>query len=182
MFLIKDFLLAPDFRRYHAYTSEFSRVDGYEGISPITEHKYQDRDNLKSFFGFPIEYNTFYRITLPEYELPTYIHNDAAMARMTGILYLNRGITSKTAFWKHKESGLISAPTQIDLDRLGPDYMKKIVEDGLIESKWEQNGLVEAEYNDFLAFDSNLWHSCSPRGGFGKDVYDGRLIQVYFIQ
>ena len=126
---------------------------------------------------------SFFRLTLPDDILPTYIHNDSAMAKTTGILYLNLPSQCEggTAFWKHKESGLTSAPTPADLEVLGADYVQKLVEDGLQEDRWEQTGLVDMRFNRLLVFDSALWHSPWPRKGWGSDISNGRLIQVFFL-
>lgn len=126
----------------------------------------------------------FFRLTLADDVLPTFIHDDAAMARRTGILYLNTQRTCQggTAFWRHRSSGLVAHPTDDELAVLGGDaFIEQLRSDGLDESKWEQTGMVEMKWNRLLMFDSRLFHSPYPRQGWGSSVDDGRLIQVYFL-
>lgn len=182
----KDDLLTGYYRSLNAKNSEYGDVSAtglsYPGIHHLPFAPVYDSITLRQNLGTIESIDTFYRLTTPSMNLPTYIHNDTAMADVTGILYLNREGRGGTALWKHKESGLISTPTQTDLDRLGHDYMTKLTEDGINESAWEMRELAEMEFGKFVAFDSNLWHSCYPRGGWGTTPEDGRLIQVFFMK
>lgn len=185
--IIDDFIGGQiDARRFHATHRDFQEVGAtgvvYPGIArlpiiPMVDHSLLERKVSRFQHG-----ESFFRLTMPSQPPPTYIHNDLALADITAILYLNRMGKGGTALWKHRESGLTSAPTSADLQRLGLDYMRKLIEDGTDESKWELDELCDMKYGRLVAFDSGLWHSCYPRGGWGTDAEDGRLIQVYFLK
>lgn len=179
--IIDSWLRDPVERRNQALQKQYKK-DSTEGAG--AEYEGIARTELDPEDGIG-DCETFFRLTLPQYTQPTFIHNDAALCRSTGILYLNDTpyiMQNGTAFWMHKESGLLRAPTHADLKILGPDYMTKLIEDGLDESCWEMTEFCPMKFNRFLMFDSSLWHSCYPRGGWGTDVNNGRLIQVYLIE
>lgn len=183
--VIDNFLFYAERRRVQALEAKFDPVDAggliFPGISPLQTNDVLSMPFADARFCKPIE---FFRLTLDGDILPTYIHNDLAMARKTGVLYLNQERQCKggTAFWKHKETGLVAHPSPEELEALGGEsFIAQLQRDGLDESKWEQTGLVEMKWNRLLLFDSALFHSPYPRPGWGKGVEDGRLIQVYFL-
>lgn len=185
--IIDDFLGKQlEARRYHATHRNFEEVAAtgvsYPGIARLPIIPALDYSLIERKLGRFAHSETFFRLTTPTQKLPTYIHNDLALADVTAILYLNRQVKGGTALWRHRESGLTSAPTDTDLQRLGLDYMRKLIEDGTDESKWEQVELAEMKFGRLVAFPSGLWHSCYPRGGWGESPEDGRLIQVYFLK
>lgn len=183
--MIDNFLFYAERRRVQALEAKFDPVDAgglvFPGISLLQTN---DVHSMPFSNTRNKKVQEFFRLTLEDSNLPTFVHNDTAMATTTGILYLNqkRQCAGGTAFWKHRETGLIAHPTPEQLDALGGTaFLQQLVADGLDESKWEQIGLVEMEWNRLLLFDSALFHSPYPRKGWGTTVEDGRLIQVYFM-
>lgn len=183
--MIDNFLFYAEHRRVQALDAKFTPVDAggliFPGISPLKTNDILSMPLADARWAKATE---FFRCTLAGDVLPTFIHNDTAMAKKTGILYLNPERTCKggTAFWKHRESGLVAHPSDEELEALGgPQYIEKLRADGLDESKWEQVGLIDMAWNRLLLFDSRLWHSPYPRAGWGNSIETGRLIQVYFL-
>lgn len=171
MLIIDDFLNFPELRRAEALEAKFNTEQGFPGIAFTCHAEDLGSKGLKHAKSFSLI--NFFRLTLKHYELPTYIHTDAAMAEYTGILYLNKkGPPHGTQFWRHKHSGLSCLPEVVsqDWDR-----------DGLDESLWEPTERVEAKFNRFILFNSRLFHSPWPRQGFGDSVANGRLIEVFFV-
>jgi hypothetical protein len=83
--IFDNFLADFEARRKHALSGHFKPVEAPGGFFPGI--------NTDAVNDFPFtKVLTFYRLTLKGDTLPTFIHNDLAMARMTGILYLGRRI------------------------------------------------------------------------------------------
>lgn len=173
MIIFDNFLEDPQARRDLALLSKFETIEAtgveFPGIARLSTH---DSKRLKSYV--PHETCTeFFRLTREGDILPTYIHNDAAMARWTGILYLNKAPVGGTAFWQHRGT---------KTTRPSPTHnIEKLREDGLHQERWELRHVVEMKWNRLVLFDARLWHSPFPRSGWGSSPSDGRLIQVYFM-
>lgn len=166
MIVIDDFLSDYKQRRAQALSGQFAPHDAPGGSFPGI--------NTQAVNDFPYaRVQTFYRLTLTDDALPTFIHNDCAMARTTGVLFLSEG-TGGTAFWTHKASGSTGAH-ELDLP------IERYHADSFDERNWRLRRVVAWQPNRLVLFPSELWHSPYPRNGWGASPETGRLIQVYFF-
>ena len=116
-----------------------------------------------------------------------WVHDDDPKLNMAGIIYLNPGEVpngSGTTIYN-------DAP-----DFNGERYSEMFMNDVLVASPEERtafakyreeqisyftpNTIVDNVYNRLVMFDSRCWHSAD--NFFGKDKYDARLTQVFFIK
>lgn len=167
MIVFDDFLSDFEARRTHALSGGFKPVEAPNGgLFPGI--------NADAINDFPFsKVLTFYRLTLEGDELPTFIHNDCAMATKTGILYLGEG-TGGTAFWRHVSGSYGAHDMNLPIET----YQR----DGLLKERWHLETTVDWKPNRLVLFESGLWHSPHPRHGWGRSPDSGRLIQVYFFQ
>ena len=87
-------------------------------------------------------------------------------------------LTSGTAIYKHKETGLYKAATKED-GSYDKETMDKIYKDSRDMSKWEVVDVVANKFNRLVLYRGDLFHSSLDY--FGKDKYDGRLFQTFFF-
>lgn len=127
----------------------------------------------------------FFRVTHPDTEA-AYIHSDRESGDYTCVAYLSKHEdgTSGTAFWRHRESGVIRMPSFAEMrhDRESFNELKREMVEGS-EEVWERVHFVEGKYNRCAIFEAPLFHSRHPRGGFGSNTDDGRMVWVchFFI-
>jgi len=174
--IFDNFLADPYARREAALKADYEPVPDPSGalFPGIAQYESDDWAFMQNNLPGKPAYE-FFRLTLANDKLPTFIHNDLSMARTTGILFLNEPETEAggTAFWRHKEQ---------NCDSINPkEDPSQYVADGLDETKWECRRIVEMRFNRLILFDSALWHSPFPRAGWGDSPANGRLIQVYFF-
>ena len=173
LIVFDNFLDDPHARRKQALESKFESTEATGVVFPgIARLQTEDSRRIKPYAPHT-HCDEFFRLTLNDDRLPTYIHNDAAMARWTGVLYLNEAGVGGTAFWQHKATRSIKPTLYHDIEQFQ--------EDGTKPEKWELRFVVEMKWNRLILFDSRLWHSPFPREGWGSSPKDGRLIQVYFM-
>ena len=58
-------------------------------------------------------------------------------------------------------------------------WEKVVYGDGLDRKLWSRYFVCPMKYNRVVIFRSNLWHSHNYN--FGKDISDGRLVQLFFF-
>lgn len=185
MLILDNFLAFPEKRRDEALQADFRPFNDHGAIFPGIHRTFHDEDLTKLSRSIDLitdfqeaDSLNFFRLTLEKDVLPTYIHTDVSMAKLTGILYLNPDDRpSGTSFWRHKELGLTQLPDNYD-----PTLYQKLEKEGLDETKWEFTYRVQMKFNRLVLFDSSLFHSPWPRAGWGDSPRDGRLLQVYFIR
>jgi hypothetical protein len=125
---------------------------------------------------YPIPNLTHFRLTTKKTEKAK-VHADTHAGSHTCILYLSKHEEKHgTAFWRHKETGLISMPSPGDA--LASNIINDIQSGD--ESKWEMLDLVYGEENRALVFKAPLFHSRYPIDNFGDrdHVYGGRLVWI----
>lgn len=194
--ILDDYLVDPWTRRLDALIAPLGPVlapgGQFPGIAPSHHGLFGGSDPGHGLGLSPISgIQEFYRLTMAHDQLPTFIHNDTAMARTTAILYLNTPetipashIEGGTGFWTHKRTGLKRHPTMEDAARLGigiDPLIQELQRDGLDPDKWVLDSICPMQFNRLLVFDSALWHGPIPRPGWGNSPGNGRLIQVFFI-
>jgi hypothetical protein len=153
----------------------------YTGISmhPVP----QWYELISALVGGPIQPKiSCFRLNLKG-ELPhSWVHSDTICAEYASVLYLNPPDQCKggTAFWRHKTRGIDGLPTK---ESLGPDadrIYKEIEQEWKELEHWNQIGFVPMQFNRFITYPTQLFHSRFPFEGFGDGPEDGRLIWICF--
>ncbi len=181
--VLDDFLIAPMAERQKALTATYapfvSQGVEYPGIAACDDD--EDGQLIRKLIpgGWTGEQTCFYRRSLKDDKQETFIHNDAAMAKYTAIIYLNERHQCKggTAFWKHKATQIDEQPDSND-----ESLFKMLRDDGLDEKKWEWQRTIPMLFNRLVLFDSKLFHSRYPKENFGDKTSNARLLKVYFFQ
>jgi hypothetical protein len=109
----------------------------------------------------------------------SWIHSDGGV-RWAGVLYLtpNAPLSAGTGFYRHKKTKidrfvhLTETPTEKDLSNPYLTDYKDI-------TKWELTDEVSNKFNRLILYDATLFHKSMDY--FGKNLYDGRLFQVFFF-
>lgn len=109
----------------------------------------------------------------------SWIHSDGGV-QWAGVLYLtpNAPLSAGTGFYRHKKTKidrflhLTESPTEKDLTNPYLTDYKDI-------TKWELTDVVSNKFNRLILYDATLFHKSMDY--FGKNLYDGRLFQVFFF-
>lgn len=156
---VRDSFLASG---YGTWKPESAKVGSgkYEGMSFMGEHHWIIAA-LTQQMGCPIIPNSmFARYTNTSTER-AYIHSDRSAGAFTCITYLSDHKSfSGTAFYRHKETGLLEMPLEW-MDE--PQRAKEMV-DGK-EEDWDRLDLVRGLYNRAVIFSAPLFHSRYPMEG-----------------
>jgi hypothetical protein len=114
------------------------------------------------------------------------VHADVAVD-WAGMVYLtpNAPMNAGTAFFRHKETGFQSPPTNREARALGfsdaSEFDDKVIrQDKADLSKWEQTVCIEPVYNRLILFrGGDFYHA--PIGGYGNSPESARLTHVFFF-
>lgn len=120
---------------------------------------------------------TCFRLNLAG-ELPhSWVHSDGICADYASVLYLNlpEQCYGGTAFWRHRELEIDRIPRKHDL-ALGAH----ITAEWKRLEPWERTDFVPMEWNKFVTYPTERFHSRYPFEGFGQGPQDGRLIWICF--
>lgn len=175
--LVKRSVLAAGFGTWHPNKGEVG-ADFYDGVSFWGKHSILFKA-LHEKLGQIIPDSMFFRITNPKME-HALIHSDREYADYTAIVYLSPTIEgSGTAFYKHRETGLVDMPTIGELmkDRVFFEKIRQQMLDAS-EEDWEPYDFVEAKYNRCLVFDAPKIHCRIPKVGYGTDETNSRMVWV----
>jgi hypothetical protein len=158
-------------------TEEYLSEELTMGISHIVNEPLRSVSQNKSHY---------FRITKEGEFGSQHIHFDPGSNLIwAGICYLTptERPESGTKFWRHKQYGWESAPTEQEANPFGiynSNDMKKFFEtDGVDESKWTEVFNVPFKYNRLVLFRPWLFH-CNGKS-FGKTDETSRLIQLFFF-
>jgi Family of unknown function (DUF6445) len=182
-----DFLPNPELVRQSAIRAGFGTwapnkgdigASFYSGVSFWGDHAALFR-SLHERLGQIIPSSMFFRITNPSME-HALIHSDREYGDNTAIVYLSplTGSFSGTAFYKHRESGMVDMPPLSEL--MGSPLFSRIRDQMLkgSDDDWEPYQFVEAIYNRCLVFDAPKIHCRIPKLGFGTTEEDSRMVWV----
>lgn len=144
------------------------------------------------FGGIPVTIPMqFFRLGTKETQPTSFIHADNAIAAWAAVWYLTEppvGVTTGTAFWRHKEFGVDCIPNLMwvrekfkDKDDPVKYFLDTVRADGEDESKWDMVGLIGHKMNRCAIYPGHLFHSRYPRDAWGADVSDGRLTWAAFF-
>ena len=151
----------------------------YDGVSFWGDHATLFRA-LYERLGAIIPSSMFFRITNPTME-HALIHSDREYGENTAIVYLspNQDVHSGTAFYSHRETGMVNMPPLSDL-MLHRAFFEKIRQQMLDASDdyWTMYDFVEAKFNRCLVFDAPKIHCRIPKNGFGTHDGDSRMVWV----
>ena len=131
--------------------------------------------NITSFEEYSC--NTSYQYTTRHNS--SWIHADQ-ITSWAGVCYLtpNAPIDAGTALYRHKETGLYSAPLNDD-GSYNEDLMNKIYKDSRDYDKWDLVDKIGNKFNRLVLYRGDLFH-CSMEY-FGEDMLSGRLFQTFFF-
>jgi len=109
----------------------------------------------------------------------SWIHADQT-SNWAGVCYLtpDAPATAGTGLFRHKSTGLYSAPKNED-GSLDMDYLSIINQDSQDMTKWERIDTLANKYNRLVLYRGDIFHMSLDY--FGKDKYDGRLFQTFFF-
>jgi hypothetical protein len=173
LIIVDDFYPSPDTVRNYALQQPFE----IKGNFPGARTKPYLSDDVKAAIGWNMSFaggvtdwfehancTGCFQITTASDR--TWIHSDF-YNKWAGVLYLtpDAPYTSGTAFYKHKSTGEHSRVTD---DHESYDY-----------TKWDQYDTIGNRYNRLILFRADMFHASVDY--FGKDLNDGRLIQVFFF-
>lgn len=87
-------------------------------------------------------------------------------------------LTGGTGLFKHKETGLYSAP-KLANGQIDDERMKEIYKDSQDMTKWDLVDFVGNKFNRLVMYRGDLFHTSMDY--FGRDIYNGRLFQTFFF-
>lgn len=190
-FIIADnFLPNPELLIADLRTREFEDLTGpdgavYKRVSPLDPSYCSDLigDAVKR----PVDVTYLLaRLNLAGEPPNNAIHSDEGYDEFAMVLYLTAPEHCKggTAFWKHRNYGFTSLPTQHECRQVGRSpstVLNTLKRDFDRPDAWLQTHLAEMKFNRAIFYPTKRFHSRSPFEAFGSDITDGRLIVVSFF-
>lgn len=146
-----------------------------QGFATSETKHYLQRVIGREITGFvmrPDHYNGAYQYTTAS--MRSWIHRDKT--EWAGIVYLtpDAPLSAGTGFFQHKATGISELP------RNAPETVSKLLNrDSSDLTKWDMIDRVGNLYNRLLCFRGFRSHMSLDY--FGQDLYDGRLMQVFFF-
>lgn len=172
-----DFL--DDFARWRswlddaAYADITNDADGvvYPGICAELPAELQSEISYK--LGLICEVTKinylFARLSVSGMNPPHWAHHDGAMGKRSLMLYMNRP--------EHCEGG-----TAMLRHRDGEPSPEVWARDTNKPQQWRLESVCEMKPNRAFMFRADQWHAAMPRGGFGTDARNGRLVITAFFE
>lgn len=110
------------------------------------------------------------------------VHFDEPLDWVTMLVYLTPRAPhdAGTSLWQHRATGLSSAPTRRDAERLGKsvdELNELLLRDGHNKSKWRELDRIGNVYNRAVFYRSGILHSATRH--FGSSPATGRLYQTF---
>lgn len=184
--VIDDFYVSPYEVREMALAQEFEVRGNYPGqrtIPFLSQSIFDIIQNAMRYAGGAIldwemsPYTGAFQYTTSWDR--SWIHADQTTS-WAGVLYLtpNAPLSAGTGLFRHKETGLDSAPKNPD-GSYNIELLSKINKDAQDYTKWEMTDRVANKFNRLVLYRGDLFH-CSL-DYFGQDKYDGRLFQTFFF-
>ena len=182
---IDDFYADPMQVREFALKQEFKVRGNYPGQRTVSflndSIKQKMRDILFSFAGeithWGGEYTGSFQYTTAADR--SWIHADST-TDWAAVCYLtpNAPVTAGTGIFRHKETGWMHYDYKQENN---PEYVKQAPpgHDMQDYTKWEMVDRVGNVFNRLIMYRADNYHVSLDY--FGKDMYDGRLFQVFFF-
>lgn len=110
------------------------------------------------------------------------VHYDDPVDHMICLVYLTPDIPARcgTSFFRHKRTGLETAPTRLDARRLDTpiaDLRDRLERDSCHRDRWREIDRVGYRFNRAVIFPARRLHAATRH--FGHDVNDGRIYQLF---
>jgi len=184
--VIDDFYVDPYRVREMALNEDFKVSGNYPGIRTVpflSDSVFNIIQSVIQVAGGKIlnwddsEYTGAFQYTISRDR--SWIHADET-TMWAGVCYLtpNAPISAGTGLFRHKETGLESAPKNID-GSYDKELMKLVYRDSQDMTKWEMTDRVANKFNRLVLYRGDLFHMSLDY--FGQDKYDGRLFQTFFF-
>jgi hypothetical protein len=188
LIIIDDFYSDPDDVVNWAKTLEFTKGNGnHPGwrTLQITENTAVKNyiQNLVRPFGGEITMwdwhpnGTFSKTNVSDIN---WVHADCHNT-WAGVVYLTKDapLNSGTSIFKHKSTGLMSAP-RLENGELNEELLNTIHKDGQDKTKWESIEVTSNVYNRLVMYRGDLFHTATNY--FGSDYEnDCRFFQTFFF-
>jgi hypothetical protein len=185
-YIIDDFYSDVDSVREFALSQEFSITGNYPG--PRTQTFLNDsmkqiiESVVSPFYGDVIywseeQYTGAFQYTTSRDR--SWIHADQT-TKWAGVCYLtpDAPLSAGTGLFKHKATGLITAPRNED-GTYNQNLLDIINKDSQDMTKWELVDRLANVYNRLILYRGDNFHISLDY--FGQDKYDGRLFQTFFF-
>ena len=194
LIIVDNFLDNPDKIRELALKQEYELFGGKNWPGRDSKNSYGEKEMTQACSAVVGEQLTikpenkcsYFRIAKEGQYGRQHIHFDPNPGLIwAGVLYLTPIFhpTAGTKFWKHKETGWETAPTNEEGAKYGikshNDMFHFFNTEGKDESKWICTDNIGFKYNRLVMFNPFLWHS---NGDWFGDTYDNcRLVQLFFF-
>lgn len=109
----------------------------------------------------------------------SWIHSDQATS-WAGICFLtpNAPISSGTGLFRHKETGMHTAPVKSD-GTYDYEVLSELYLDSQDMTKWEMTDMLGNKFNRLILYRADYFHTSLDY--FGRNKEDGRLFQTFFF-
>ncbi len=186
LIILDDFYVDPDYVRSAALNSDFSVIGNYPGrrTKPFLNDSIREtiEKNIFCVAGKITDwnltpYNGAFQYTTSSDR--SWIHADQTSI-WAGVCYLtpDAPLSGGTALFKHKKTGLYSAPRKVD-GSYDIELLEIINKDSQDMTKWEMTDRVANIYNRLVLYRGDYFHISLDY--FGQDINDGRLFQTFFF-
>lgn len=184
--VIDDFYVDPYQVREMALAQEFDVRGNYPGqrTTPFLNNSILDiiQNAMRYAGGQVLDWNMSEYTGAFQYTTAwdrSWIHADQTTS-WAGVLYLtpNAPLSAGTGLFRHKETGLFSAPRNPD-GGYNVDLLNKINLDAQDMTKWDLVDRVANKFNRLVLYRGDLFHMSLDY--FGQNKYDGRLFQTFFF-
>ena len=184
--IVDDFYNDPHETREFALQQEFHVVGNYPGFRSkpfYNESVVNLIQDIVFFAGGKItnwstdEYNGAFQYATQRDR--SWMHSDQTTT-CAGICFLtpNAPITAGTGLFRHKETGIHTAPLKGD-GTYDYEMLNKIYLDSQDMTKWEMVDFIGNVYNRLVIYQGDLFHTSLDY--FGTDINNGRLFQTFFF-
>jgi hypothetical protein len=184
--IIDDFYNNPHEVREMALNQEFGVFGNYPGIRTkpfrndsifqvIQDSLRHAGGNIRNWDSY--DYTGAFQFTTANDR--SWIHADQT-TMWAGVCYLtpNAPLSAGTGLFRHKETGLESAPRKSD-GSLDEEVLSKVYIDYRDMTKWELTHRLANKFNRLVLYRGDYFHMSLDY--FGQNKYDGRLFQTFFF-
>lgn len=193
--IVDDFYAKPESVRARALTSSYADIAATDYPGFASKLRLETK-TLQKVFGdlinseLNVDKTRFtwggFRFITEESGKHAKVHADVAID-WAGMVYLtpNAPMSAGTAFFRHKETGFDSPPTDRQARALGysdaSEFDEKVIRPDKADlSKWEQIARIEPTFNRLILFRGGEFYH-APIGGCGNSQETARLTHVFFF-
>jgi hypothetical protein len=181
--IVDNFYTNPDEVRSFALEQDFNIDGNYPGHrtkSFLNEPIVKYIEEITGFEMEPLEdpgYTGAFQVTFASDR--TWIHADS-WNEWAGVCYLtpDAPVTGGTGLFKHKATGLTSAP-RLPNGEVNESLMAIVESEAQDYTKWELVDVIGNKYNRCVFYKGDMFHASLDY--FGKTKEDGRLFQTFFF-